>query len=64
MRYGHDEVEGITPEGQTVTLITSGLEALAFQHEIDHLAGVLFLDRIETLSTDLFRRMKGNGPQS
>lgn len=64
LRYGHVVVEGITPEGQTVTLITSGLEALAFQHEIDHLAGVLFLDRIETLSTDLFRRMKGNGPQS
>ena len=35
---------------------TSGFEALAFQHEVDHLNGLLFLDRIQSLSTDLFRR--------
>ncbi|HQX23214.1 MAG TPA: peptide deformylase, partial [Nitrospira sp.] len=36
----------------------SGFEALAFQHEVDHLNGMLFLDRIQSLSTDLFRRKK------
>ena len=49
-------VEATTQDGQMTVLSVSGFEALAFQHEIDHLAGILFLDRIESLSTDLFRR--------
>jgi len=56
LRYGETIVEGLTPEGQSLTLVTSGFEALAFQHEVDHLNGMLFLDRIQSLSTDLFRR--------
>ena len=34
----------------------SGYEAVAIQHEMDHLDGVLFLDRIVSLKTGLFRR--------
>ena len=55
-RYDHAVVEATTQDGQRTVLSVSGFEALAFQHEIDHLAGILFLDRIESLSTDLFRR--------
>jgi peptide deformylase len=33
-----------------------GFEAIAIQHEIDHLDGYLFLDRVSSLKTDLFRR--------
>lgn len=33
-----------------------GLEAVAIQHENDHLDGILFLDRVACLKTDLFRR--------
>jgi peptide deformylase len=33
-----------------------GFEARCIQHEIDHLDGVLFLDRVESLVDDLFRR--------
>ncbi|MGH7254381.1 MAG: peptide deformylase [Nitrospirales bacterium] len=58
LRHRRTVVEGTTPEGQVRTLITSGFEALAFQHELDHLAGTLFLDRIQSLSTDLFRRKR------
>jgi peptide deformylase len=58
-RYDQVIVEGTTMEGDQRVITTSGFEALAFQHEIDHLAGVLFLDRIESLSTDLFRRKQG-----
>jgi len=36
----------------------SGFEAVAIQHEIDHLDGMLFLDRVSSLKTDLFRRKK------
>lgn len=49
-------VEGMDPEGRPVRLVAEGFEALALQHEIDHLDGYLFLDRISSLSTDLFRR--------
>ena len=33
-----------------------GFEAIAIQHEIDHLDGLLFLDRVSSLKTDVFRR--------
>jgi peptide deformylase len=55
-RYEQTVIEGTTPTGETSILTTAGFEALAFQHEIDHLVGTLFLDRIASLSTDLFRR--------
>lgn len=34
----------------------SGFEAVAIQHEMDHLDGYLFLDRVSSLKTDVFRR--------
>lgn len=58
LRYEQAVVEGFAPDGTPVTLTTSGLEALAFQHELDHLNGMLFLDRIQSLDMDLFRRKK------
>ena len=33
-----------------------GFEAIIAQHEIDHLDGKLFLDRVANLATDVFRR--------
>lgn len=56
LRYGTTIVEGLTPNGTQTTIEASGFEALAFQHEVDHLNGTLFLDRIRSMETDLFRR--------
>lgn len=42
--------------GVSQNLEASGFEAVAIQHEMDHLDGVLFLDRIVSLKTGLFRR--------
>jgi peptide deformylase len=40
-------VEGVLPgSGKSVRLVTDGFEARALQHEIDHCAGLLFLDRV------------------
>jgi peptide deformylase len=39
-------------------LETEGFEAVAIQHEMDHLDGILFLDRISSLKSGLFRRKK------
>jgi len=49
-------VEGLTPEGDPTRLETAGFEARCLLHEIDHLDGVLFLDRVDSLKTDVFRR--------
>jgi peptide deformylase len=49
-------VSGCSPEGEKLVIATRGFEARAFQHEIDHLDGMLILDRVESLATDVFRR--------
>jgi peptide deformylase len=41
----HARLTGLDVDGQPVTLEASGLEARVLQHEIDHLDGVLILDR-------------------
>jgi peptide deformylase len=44
------------PDGSVREIEASGFEAVAIQHEMDHLDGVLFLDRIISIKTGLFRR--------
>jgi peptide deformylase len=39
-----------------LALETDGFEARCLLHEIDHLDGILFLDRVESLTRDVFRR--------
>jgi peptide deformylase len=47
-------------DGKEVTEEVTGLRAVCFQHEIDHLDGVLFIDRISRLKRSLYvkRRKK------
>jgi peptide deformylase len=49
-------VAGTSPEGEELVIATDGFEARAVQHELDHLDGMLILDRVNSLSTDVFRR--------
>lgn len=44
------------PDGLQREINASGFEAVALQHEMDHLDGVLFLDRVISIKTGLFRR--------
>lgn len=53
--YRRDAVNRIS----TKTLTTMNLEAHAIQHEMDHLDGILFFDRMKNPATDLFRRKRG-----
>lgn len=55
-RYQRVRVEGLSPNGRSVQIEAEGWEAVAFQHEIDHLNGTLFLNRIEHVHGDLHRR--------
>jgi peptide deformylase len=43
-------------EGQEKEITGDELLAIALQHEIDHLDGVLFIDRLSPLKRDLFRK--------
>jgi peptide deformylase len=52
----HVIVTGIDLDGSEKTLQCSGLSARAFQHEIDHLEGVLFIDHLSPLKRQLFRK--------
>jgi peptide deformylase len=52
------EVEATGPGGEAVALETEGFEARCLLHEIDHLDGILFLDRVDSLTTDVFRRQR------
>jgi peptide deformylase len=49
-------VEYFDEHGQFQRLETEDFEAVVVQHEVDHLDGILFLDRVANLSTDVFAR--------
>jgi peptide deformylase len=43
-------------EGKPFELSAEGLLAICLQHEIDHLDGILFVDRLSRLKREFFRR--------
>lgn len=55
-RQAEVKVRFLDLEGQTVELEADGLLAIAFQHEIDHLDGVLFVDRLSSLKKGMFKK--------
>ena len=44
------------PQGESLQFEMQGYEARALQHEVDHLDGMLFVDRLVSRRTDLFQR--------
>ena len=50
------EVKAWTPDEKEITLQAEDLLAVALQHELDHLDGKLFLDRISRLKRELYTR--------
>lgn len=55
-RHASVTVKGLDLEGKEKSWHAEGLLAVAFQHEIDHLDGVLFVDHLSPLKRDLFQR--------
>lgn len=55
-RYEKVTVEGLSEDGDEVKIKADGLLAVALQHEIDHLNGILFIDRLGSVKRDIFRR--------
>jgi peptide deformylase len=50
------KVKGLDPEGQERVYEGTELLARAFSHEIDHIDGQLFVDRLSPLKRDLLKR--------
>lgn len=46
-RYARITIKAFNPDGQEYTMRLKGLHAIAFQHELDHLNGVMFYDHID-----------------
>lgn len=49
-------VEALALDGDPLTVESVGFEARCLQHVIDHLDGVLFLDRVDSITQDVFPR--------
>jgi peptide deformylase len=57
-RHAQVTVRGLNAKGETVEIRGEGLLAVVLQHEIDHLEGVLMLDRISALKRALYRKRR------
>ena len=61
-RYEKVVVKGLSIDGQERIWQADGLLAVAFQHEIDHLEGILFIDRLSPLKRGLYiKKLKKKG---
>ena len=47
---------GLDRRGEKIEIAAGGLLAIALQHEMDHLEGKLFIDRISPIARDIFKR--------
>lgn len=50
-RFEYIEVVGLDRDGQTLNLKLDGLLAICMQHEIDHLDGKVFIDRLSPIKS-------------
>jgi peptide deformylase len=56
VRFSQIQVEGLDRDGKPLSIAAEGYLAIVLQHEIDHLLGVLFIDRISTLKRNLYKK--------
>ena len=52
-------VKGLDSDGNEVEVEATGIAARAFAHEVDHLDGILFVDRIGMVKRSLLKRKLG-----
>jgi peptide deformylase len=51
-------VEALLPDGEETRIEADGLLAICLQHEIDHLDGVLLVDRLSSLRRNLYQKKR------
>jgi peptide deformylase len=57
-RASHVKLRASNLEGEDLEIDASELQAVCFQHEVDHLDGVLFIDRISRLKRNLYTQRR------
>jgi peptide deformylase len=57
-RASHVKLRATNLEGEDLEISASELQAVCFQHEIDHLDGILFIDRISRLKHKLYTQRR------
>jgi peptide deformylase len=55
-RFATVRVEALTPDGEPTVIHAEGLLAVCLQHEIDHLDGILFVDRLSRLKQSMAKK--------
>jgi peptide deformylase len=61
-RFKYVEFEATGPDKKKIIIKTDGLLAICIQHEIDHLDGKLFIDRLSTIKRGLIKsKIKKHG---
>lgn len=57
-RHSSVTVRGMNIDGQTIEFEAHGLMSVIMQHEIDHLDGILFIDRISALKRAMYTKKR------
>ena len=57
-RFARVKLQARDLDGREILIDAEGLQAVCFQHEIDHLDGVLFIDRISRLKRNMYVRKR------
>ncbi len=60
-RVARVHVEAFNHEGERVAFDAEGFSAIVIQHEVDHLDGVLFIDRCNTRSLSYLEELQKHG---
>lgn len=61
-RFDYVEVKGLNEHGDEIIIKTDGLLSICLQHEMDHLDGKLFIDRLSVIRANrLKNKIKKNG---
>ncbi|GAB6142885.1 peptide deformylase [Desulfocicer niacini] len=55
-RHEKVTVRALNTEGKQLEFTTDGIQAVIMQHEIDHLDGTLYIDRISRLKRNMYRK--------
>ncbi len=56
VRFETVQVKALEPSGNPIEFEKSGLQAVIMQHEIDHLDGKLFIERISSLKRAMYKK--------
>ena len=57
-------IEGWDADGSPLHIEANAFEARAIQHELDHLDGKVFIDRVDSFAADVFRRQTYAAPRT